>query len=184
MDRRYRIWLAVRGVAAIIFGILAVIWPGLTIVALALLFGVFALVDGVSMLIDAFRGRRSGGQRTAYAIGGVLGIGAGLLTMLWPGITALVLVTLIGAWAFVTGVLDIWAAAAAPARPGWLLVLVGILSLIAGALIVIRPAVGAIAIARVIGFYAIITGVLMLIEMWRLSRDLREPTARPAPAGT
>jgi uncharacterized membrane protein HdeD (DUF308 family) len=181
MERRSGVWLAVRGVAAIIFGVLAVLWPGLTILALALLFGAFALVDGVSMLIDAFRGQRSGAQRAAYGLGGVLGVGAGLVTLLWPGITALVLVIMVGAWALVTGALDIWAATVV--RPGWLLILVGALSLIAGVLILLRPGAGALAIATVIGVYAIITGVLLLVETWRLHRSRAEPTNRPAAAG-
>jgi uncharacterized membrane protein HdeD (DUF308 family) len=184
MERRYRVWLAVRGVAAIVFGILAVFWPKVTILALALLFGAYALVDGTGMLIDAFRAGRTGGQRAAYAIGGVLGVGAGLVTLFWPKITVLVLVVLIGVWALVTGIFDIMAAAAVPARPGWLLVLVGVLSLIAGVLVLIRPDVGAIAIAQVIGIYAIITGVLLLVETWRSSRGGPATTTRPAPAGT
>jgi uncharacterized membrane protein HdeD (DUF308 family) len=183
MERSFRVWLAIRGVAAIVFGIVALFWPSVTILALALLFGVYALVDGIGMVIDAFRGRRTGGQRAGYAIGGALGVVAGLITLFWPGITALVLVVMIGAWALVTGILEIWAAVATPVGPGWMLVLVGILSLVAGVLILVRPDVGAIAIARVIGIYAIITGVLMLVESWRLSRG-GATRARPAPAGT
>src|SRR2546430_1954167 len=146
---RLSTWLAVRGVIAILFGLVALIWPDLTIVALALLFGAYALIDGASMVIDGFRGDRTGGQRAAYLIGGLLGVAAGVVTLLWPGITALVLVIMVGAWALVTGILDILAAT--QIRGGWLLVLVGTLSLLAGVLILFRPGAGAIAIAQVIG---------------------------------
>jgi uncharacterized membrane protein HdeD (DUF308 family) len=180
MERRAEVWLAVRGVVAIVFGVLAIIWPGLTILALALLFGAYVLIDGVGMLIDAFRGRRTGAQRAAYLLRALLGIGVGVITLVWPGITAFVLVIMVGAWAVVTGAIGIWAASVA--RPGWLLVLVGVLSLIAGVLILVRPNIGAVAIAQVIGIYAIIAGVLMLIETWRLHRAT-QPTNRPAAAG-
>jgi uncharacterized membrane protein HdeD (DUF308 family) len=178
MNRRYGGWLVVRGVVAVLFGLLAVVWPGLTLVALALLFGAYALVDGVGMLVEAFRGRDATGWRVGYLIAGLFGVVAGLLTLAWPGITALVLVVLIGAWAIVTGVLDIWAAT--QRRGDWLLAIVGALSLVAGLLILLRPGVGAIAIAQVIGFYAIISGVLLLTEIWRAHRSPH--TNRPARA--
>jgi uncharacterized membrane protein HdeD (DUF308 family) len=181
MERRSEVWLTVRGAVAVVFGVLAIIWPGLTILALALLFGAFALVDGIGMLVEAFRGRRTGAQRAAYLLGALLGVAAGVITLVWPGITAFVLVVLIGAWAVVTGVINIWAATVA--RRGWLLVLVGALSLIAGLLVLVRPGVGAVALALVIGVYAIIAGVLMLIEAWRVHREHGHPTNQPASAG-
>ena len=183
MERRAEVWLTIRGVVAIVFGVLAIIWPGLTILALALLFGAFALVDGIAMLIQAVRGRRPGPQRAAYLLGALLGVGAGVITLVWPGITAFVLVVLVGAWAVITGVLNIWAATATVTRRGWLLVLVGALSLIAGILILVRPRAGAVALALVIGIYAIIAGVLMLIEAWRVHREHGHPTNQPASAG-
>jgi uncharacterized membrane protein HdeD (DUF308 family) len=173
-------WLAVRGVIAIGFGVAALIWPGVTILALALLFGAYVLIDGIGMLIDAFRGHRSGGQRAAYAIAGLLGVIAGLVTLVWPGITALVLVILVGAWAVVTGVLGVLAATRIPGS--WPLIVLGVLSIVAGVLILFRPRAGAFAIAAVIGIYAIIAGVLMLAELWR-SRHARPTTNRAAPAG-
>jgi uncharacterized membrane protein HdeD (DUF308 family) len=174
-------WLAVRGIAAILFGILALVWPGLTILALAILFGAYALVDGIGMVIDAFRGHRTGAQRAAYAIAGSLGVAAGLVTLLWPHITVFVLVILVGAWAAVTGVLDIVAAARIPGS--WPLILLGLLSVAAGVLILLRPRAGAFAIAVVLGLYAIAGGVLMLAELWR-NRHAR-PTGQDhaAPAG-
>jgi uncharacterized membrane protein HdeD (DUF308 family) len=175
--------LAIRGTAAIVFGILAVIWPGVTVLALAILFGAYALVDGVGMLIASVRRRADRRQRTAYLLSGLLGLAAGLVTLFWPGITALALVVLIGVWAVVTGVLDIWAAARR--RRQWLVAVVGVLSILAGLLVLVRPDVGALAIAQVIGIYAIVSGVLMLAQTWRLRRSARPRTVpgRAGPAG-
>jgi uncharacterized membrane protein HdeD (DUF308 family) len=178
MDRKYAAWLVVRGGVAVIFGLLAIVWPRLTALVLALLFGAYALVDGVGMLIESFRLHGATNRRAAYLIAGLVGAAVGILTLTWPGVTALVLVVMIGIWAIVTGALDIWAAT--QRRGDWMLALVGVLSLIAGVLLLLRPGVGAIAIAQVIGVYALVSGVLILVDVWRAWRS---PGQRPAPAG-
>lgn len=169
--------LAVRGAIAVIFGVLALLWPKATVLALALLFGAYALVDGVGMLVSGIRQPGDRWQRTAQVLGGLLGVGAAIVTVIWPGVTAFVLVILIGAWAVVTGAMEIWAAIRLRREltNEWLLAVVGVASVIAGVIILVRPDVGAIAIAQVIGIYALVAGVLMLISAWRL---------RKAPAGT
>jgi uncharacterized membrane protein HdeD (DUF308 family) len=181
MDRRHGWLLALRGVAAIVFGVLAVIWPGVTIVALAILFGVFALVNGVILFVVAFRRRYDASRRVAHILLGLLNVGAGVVALLWPSITALVLVLVIGAWAVVSGVVDIWMAAVA--RGQWLMMILGIVSIAAGVLILLRPDIGAVSLAIVLGVYAMIAGVLMLVEVWRERRSAA-PAGHPAvPAG-
>ncbi|MHC5537516.1 HdeD family acid-resistance protein [Singulisphaera rosea] len=81
--------LALRGLAAILFGVAAFTWPGLTLVALTLLFGVYALVDGVFTLVAAIRGRTGVLPWWALLFEGLIGIGAGMLTLAWPGLTVL-----------------------------------------------------------------------------------------------
>jgi len=170
VETRLPVWmLALRGVLAIIFGVLAVAWPDVTVLALALLFGVYALVDGVGLLIGAFRDSVEAGRRVLYAVAGVFGVVAGVLAFLWPGATALVLAIVVGAWALVTGVLDIWVAVRT--RANWLLAVIGAASVIAGVLILVRPDIGAIAIAQVIGVYAIVAGALMLAAAWTAHRE-------------
>ena len=90
--------LLLRGIAAIIFGLLAFAWPGLTLLTLILFYGAFALVDGVLAVIAAITGGAPG-SRWWLAIVGLLGIAAGLVTFLTPGLTALVLLFFIAAWA-------------------------------------------------------------------------------------
>ncbi len=172
--------LLVRGVIAVLFGILALAWPAVTVLALALLFGAFALVDGVSSLIAAFRPHRDGWHRAGHALAGVLGVAAGIVTLVWPHITALALVLLIGAWAVVTGIADIWTGVRLRDRIAmpWLLVAVGVVSVIAGIVLLLRPGAGALAIAIVIGAYALVSGVLMLVSAWRLSRFTGRTAAR------
>jgi uncharacterized membrane protein HdeD (DUF308 family) len=173
--------LAVRGVAALMFGVLAVIWPGITLVALAILFGAYALLNGVITMVVAFRRPQDAARRTAQVIAGGLSLLAGLVALVWPGVTALVLVVLFGAWAVVTGAMEIWAATRIPGQ--WLPLVFGVLTMIAGVLVLLRPAAGAVALALIIGVYAIAAGVLMLVESWRVHRRLTGHRGRVAPAG-
>src|SRR6185369_11202985 len=121
MLRREAWLLGVRGVLAIVFGILAVIWPGVTVIALALLFGIFAIATGIEQLVHATRpapgpsnpvtGFADGtGPRIARAVAGVIGLAAGILAIVWPGITAVVLAIMVGIWAVLTGLSDLWLA--------------------------------------------------------------------------
>ena len=169
MERREVWMLALRGVLAIAFGIIAMIWPGVTALALAVLFGIFAIVDGTGMLVAAIRGTGDTSQRTVRGIAGALGIVLGIAALIWPGITAVILAIVIGVWALATGAIQIWLAI--QLRGQWLLGVVGVLSAIAGLLILIRPSIGAVALAWVIGVYAIVAGVLMLAATWQLTHS-------------
>ncbi|MGC9668420.1 HdeD family acid-resistance protein [Planosporangium sp. 12N6] len=181
VNRNHTGLLALRGVIALVFGIWVVLFPGITVLALDLLFAGFALFIGVVTIISAFSHHEDAAQRTAHVVEGLLAIGAGLVALLWPGITLLLLVLLLGAWALVSGAVAIGAATRAHGQ--WLPLLVGVLSMIAGVLILARPAVGVVAVALTIGWFAIAAGVLMLIEAWRLYRLQTGARGRMAPAG-
>ena len=132
--------LLLRGIAAIVFGLLAFAWPGLTLLTLILFYGAFALVDGVLAVIAAITGGAPG-SRWWLAIVGVLGIAAGLVTFLTPGLTALVLLIFIAAWAIATGVFQIIGAIRLRKEIDneWLLILGGIISVLFGVKYVVCP---------------------------------------------
>ena len=113
MDRLNRMWglIVLRGVTAILFGILAFVWPGITLAALVLVWGAYALIDGLCALIASLR-LDDGKPMWTLAVVGLLGIAAGLLTLVWPQITALLLLWVIAGWAVVT-----CATLASPALP-------------------------------------------------------------------
>lgn len=173
---RNRVWLFVRGVAAVIFGILALAWPEITLLALVLLYGAFALVDGVASLVLALRGRRPPGSKTwTFVVVGVLGIAAGLVTFFWPAITAVALLIVVAAWAILRGIFEIIAAVRLrkEIEHEWLLALVGALSVAFGVLLILQPAAGLLALVWLVGIFAIIAGILYMAVGLRLGQAER-----------
>lgn len=161
--------LALRGAIAIAFGILAIFVPGLTIGALILLFGAYAVVGGVSSIAAGIRGA-AGNHNWLLVLVGVAGAVAGLLALFWPGITALVLLAVIGSWAVATGVLEIAVAyrLRSQLHHEWLLAFDGALSIALGVFVFLFPGAGALALAWLIGAYAIASGVCLLVLAFRL----------------
>ena len=182
--RNWRL-LVLRGALAVLFAVLTFFWPGLTVLVLVYLFGAYALIDGVIAVAAALQ--RIGRQERWWAmlIVGVLGIGAGIITFVWPGITALLLLTFIGVWAVVSGVGEIIAAIQLrrEIENEWMLALAGVLSVVFGALVIIFPGAGAISLAWLIAAYAFVIGVLMILLGIRLRNWRPGTTMRPSPTG-
>jgi len=164
--------LLLRGIAAIVFGVLAFIWPGLTLLTFVILYGVFAIIDGVLALAAVFGRTGPDVPKWWLVLTGILDIGAGLIALFWPGITAFVLIIFIGAWATVRGIMEIIAAIQLrkEIEGEWLLVLAGVLSVLFGLGVLIYPGAGAVALAWLIGIYAIAIGVVMIMLAIRLRK--------------
>lgn len=164
--------LLLRGIAAVLFGILAFAWPGLTLLTLVVLFGIFVLVDGVLSLIAAVRGRHKSTPLWWLIIGGLVSVAAGVVTFLYPQITALVLILFIGAWALVRGVFEIVGAVRLRKEIDneWLLIFIGFLSVIFGVAVLVAPGAGALALVWLIGAYALAFGLLMIWLALRLRK--------------
>ncbi len=156
-------WLILlRGVFAILFGVLSFVWPGLTLIALVTLYGIYAIADGGVALYAALAG---GGpvSRWWLLFAGLLGLAVGIVTLAWPGITALALLVCIAVWALVRGVFEI--VSAIQLRKvidnEWWLIGSGMLSVLFGLVILMAPGAGAIALVWVIGAYSIAFGCLL-----------------------
>ena len=157
-------FLLIRGIVSIIVGTLAFVWPGLTIAVLVGLFGAYALLDGITLLVLGLKRKPLHGRAWALVLEGLTGVAAGVLTFAWPGATALVLVWLIGAWAIVTGLLEIAAAVwlRRVLTGEWLIAASGVLSVVFGLLVLIFPEAGAVGIAWALGSYAMAAGVILV----------------------
>jgi uncharacterized membrane protein HdeD (DUF308 family) len=158
VDTLTRNWCVVliRGVAGVLFGIATFIAPVVSLAVLVLFFGAYALVDGVLAVVTAVRRRDVSDRWWMLLLEGLVGIAAGVVTLVWPGITALALLYVIAAWALLTGAFEI--AAAIRLRKiiagEWLLVLSGIASIGLGILLMIFPGPGALVMVLWIGAYA------------------------------
>ncbi len=145
--------LVLRGVIAVAFGILVFFWPTLAWIVVVASFGAFALVDGVFAIAVALTGHAPGRQWWALLFEGLLGIAAGVLTFVWPGLTELALLYFIAFWAMATGTFEILAAIRLREviEGEWLLALSGVLSILFGFALALLPGPGALAIAWLIG---------------------------------
>ena len=153
--------LVIRGIAAIIFGLIALVLPGITLIVLIALYGAYAIVNGVAELIGAFQAAERHRRWWPLVLEGIVSILAGIVAFVWPGITALVLVLIIGAWAIITGVLEVIAGL----RFGsWLLDLAGVISVLFGIFLVVSPGAGALSLLWLIGVYALVFGILLLVH--------------------
>ena len=143
MIGNFRTMTLFRGLAAVLFGVLTLVWPGLSLFTLVILFGVFAVVNGITAVVAALRNREEQGWGFLL-IEGILGILAGVVALVWPGITALAFLYLLAAWAILTGITEVVAPLAFPMSVGRALLtaLAGVVSIIFGIVIASRPASG------------------------------------------
>jgi uncharacterized membrane protein HdeD (DUF308 family) len=159
--------VALQGLAAVIFGVLTLVWPQSSLGALVIVFGAFAMADGTLALIAGLAARLWGA-----VLAGIVGIAVGILTLVYPNVTGLALLYFIAAWAVITGVFEI--AAAIELRHvidgEWMMVLNGILSVVFGVLLVAFPGAGALSLAWLIGAFAIISGIMLIVLAFRLRR--------------
>jgi uncharacterized membrane protein HdeD (DUF308 family) len=162
--------LALRGLIAVVFGVLAFMWPGATLLTLVWLFGAFALLNGILSLVLAAKTPKGYPKVGSLIFGGLLGILAGLLAFVMPGITALGLLILIAAWAIATGVMELVAAVRLRKiiTNEWLLILAGIASVAFGVILLLQPAAGALALVWLIGAWALVFGILLMILAFRV----------------
>jgi uncharacterized membrane protein HdeD (DUF308 family) len=160
-----------RGICAIIFGVLTLMWPGLSLLTLVVLYGVFALFDGGLAIGAAIMGGTPA-PRWWLALVGVVGIAAGAVTLMWPGITGIVLLYFIAAWAIAAGVFEIVGALRLrkEIEGEWWLVAAGVVSVLFGVLILMSPGAGALSIAFAIGWFAILYGGLLIGLSLRLKK--------------
>jgi len=159
--------LAVSGVAAVLFGLATLVWPGVTLWALVVLWGAFAFVDGITALSAAITDRLLV-HRGWVAFWGLTGIAAGVVTFVWPSITALALLVVIATWALLIGISQIaFAIAARKEIPrAWSVALRGVLLVVLGVLLVISPGDGALGITWAIGWLAFLFGT---VQLWLAS---------------
>ena len=157
--------LLLRGLVAIVFALLTWAQPGVSLAALVLVFGIYVLADGLLGVWSAIAKRRDNRHWWLLLLWGLVGIVVGVMTFIMPGITGLVLLMYIAAWAVITGVLQIVAAIRLrkEIKGEWLMILSWLVSVAFGVLLFLQPGAGALAVAWIIAAYAFIFGVLLVM---------------------
>jgi len=177
-----RLWwlLAARGVTGILFGILAVVWPLFTLEALLAVFAVYAIADGVVAFAAGASRNARGYPWWPLAVEGFLGIAMGTLVLAFPDAVALLFGYLVAGRALVTGAIEIFAAIRLrqESEGSTLLAGAGIASVVLGGLMLGWPRAAVITLAWLIGLYAALFGLLLLVLALRLRRVVQNADDR------
>ncbi|MET8778307.1 HdeD family acid-resistance protein [Nocardia sp. NPDC004654] len=171
----------VTGVLSVILGVVILVWPGKTLVVAGILFGIYLVIAGVLQLVAAFGATKSAGMRVLYFLSGVLSIIIGvfcfrdelasiLLLGLWIGI----------GWLF-RGVAVLVAAASDPDLPGrgWQ-GFFGVITAIAGVVLIIWPVSSVATLTLVAGIWLIVLGIMEIITAFGVRKDFRRLTETAA----
>jgi uncharacterized membrane protein HdeD (DUF308 family) len=163
--------LLLRGLIAVALGALTLLMPAVSLASLVLLFAIYMLADGVLGIVAAVRAARRHERWGWLILEGLLDIGAGVVALVWPGLTVLVFVVLVAAWAVVTGAsMTIAAFRLTRAGARWLMAVAGVLSIIWGVLLAVWPIGGALVLTLWIGAYALVFGITLIVLALRLRR--------------
>ncbi|MGW0250589.1 HdeD family acid-resistance protein [Nocardia goodfellowii] len=162
------------GVLSVALGVLVLAWPGQTAVVAGVIFGVYLLISGVLQLIAAFGAPARAGLRVLAFVSGVLSIIIGLfcfrdeLTAVW----------LLGLWIGIgwlfRGISSLMSAVSEPRLPGrgWV-GFFGVLTAIAGIVLIIWPFESAVTLAWVAGIWLVVLGIMEIITAFRVRSDAR-----------
>jgi uncharacterized membrane protein HdeD (DUF308 family) len=163
LDRSVWWSIALRGTLATVFGVIALVNPQATAAALILVFGVWSLLDAAFAFVAAAHRARSHMSWGWFVFEGIVSAAAGVIALVYPGITLLALVIFVAVRALLLGILQIGGAMTWRGSH-WrsLNALVGIVSILFGVMLLWEPRLGALALIWSIGVYAIIVGAMTL----------------------
>ena len=159
----------ISGIISLLFGILTFSWPGITLVVLVWLFAIPLLLQGIIQTITAIKNRRDEYYWWVFLLWGVVNCIAAIAVIMYPGITAMFLIILMGIAWIGAGITLIMAAVRLRKQinnEGWLL-LGGIISIVAGLYVIINPGAGALSVIWVIALYACLFGITLIAIGWR-----------------
>lgn len=158
-------WPVLRGVLAILFGIVALSWPDKTAAVIIWVVGIFAVVDGVVEIVEGIRRRGTGNGTAVLVTMGVLSLAVGVVLLVWPGKTAIVLTWIVGFWAVVYGLFQTVASLDLRKVPGsgwgWGVV-AGLLGIVFGLLVLFNVNAGLVSIVWLLALFAIVWGVMLV----------------------
>jgi uncharacterized membrane protein HdeD (DUF308 family) len=163
-------WVLGYGIVTLLAGIVVLAWPGETLLVVAVLFGVQLIVAGVFRLVAAFAtDDLTGGTRVMLALLGVLSVIIGLWAVRHVLLTLLALTVLLGIFWVVNGTIELFTALSHREMPerSWTAI-VGLLSVIAGVIVLAFPGLTLVGLAIILGIWLVIFGVMEILVAMRL----------------
>jgi uncharacterized membrane protein HdeD (DUF308 family) len=163
--------LVLRGVLAVAFGFFAWFWPGVTLLALLMSWAAFAIASGLVTLLGAVA--RGGGEaRGILLLEGGVTLLAGVVVLLYPRFTALLFLYLLAAWALFAGLVQMlgaWRLRRENRAEPWRGI-AGLVTLLFGLMLALRPGAGALALTWLIASYAVLYGFVLIAWGLHLKR--------------
>ncbi|QZA19610.1 HdeD family acid-resistance protein [Mycobacterium malmoense] len=164
----------VSGILSLILGILILAWPGISILAAAVAFGVYLLVIGAAQVVFAFSLHVSAGSRVLLFISGAASLILAVLAFrhFGQGYAVLLLAIWIGIGFIFRGVATTISAISDPALPGrgWS-IFVGVISLLAGIVVLASPFASIVTLAIVVGVWFIVIGVFEIVSSFGIRKS-------------
>jgi uncharacterized membrane protein HdeD (DUF308 family) len=168
--------LIIRGTLAVLFGLFALLMPGLTLHTFVLVFGMFAIVDGLISIISSFTKIKEEHNWWYLLMQGILSVLVGGLVLRAPFLTEILVVIYIAIWMIAIGALEIVTAVRLHKvikGEGWYMAS-GIISILAGVIILYNPMGGLWALTWLIGFNAILFGLIFIVMGFRLGGIIKK----------
>jgi uncharacterized membrane protein HdeD (DUF308 family) len=181
-------WLVLlRGILAILFGLFALFAPATALLALVFVFGAYAILDGITAVVTGVRHRKAEGHWVWTVVQGVISIAAGIVAFVWPGVTVLAILFVIAFWLIVSGIAEIMQSFQMRKRAsrtwGWMLA-AGIISVLFGIALIVQPSAGLLTLLWLVGAYAVVFGVIIVVWAFRLRGAAPDDAASSAGTGT
>ncbi|GGK36762.1 HdeD family acid-resistance protein [Nocardia camponoti] len=164
--------ILVTGLLAVILGIIVLVWPGPSLLVAGVLFGIYMVVSGIFQLVAAFTHLPSTSFRVLSFISGILSLIIGVFCFR-DDVTSIVLLALwIGIiWLF-RGIAVLFSAASDQGVPGrgWQ-IFYGIISAIAGVILIVWPIASITTLMLVAGIFLIVIGIMEIITSFGVRKD-------------
>lgn len=176
-------WVLFFGIVTVLVGLFAIVWPDRTLQVIAVLFGIQLVVAGIFRFVTALAvDEASGGTRVLLALLGVLSFIVGLYALRNVLVTIAALALLLGIFWIVNGAVETFTALSDRGMQGrgWA-IFMGLLSIVAGVVVLVYPGISLATLAIVLGFWLIVFGVMEIVAAFRL-RSLGQAAGRVATA--
>ena len=163
-------WVLAYGIITLAAGVAVLVWPSETLLVIAVLFGIQLIVSGIFRFVAALAiDDVSGGTRVLLALLAVLSIIVGLWAVRHVSLTLLALAVLLGIFWVVNGLIELFTALSHSGMPqrGWT-AFMGVLSSIAGIIVVAYPGLTLLGLAVILGIWLVVFGVMECVLAWRL----------------